>query len=133
VDVLKSIALLHALMKYSNIIMSHFHNPVNNGALEGANATGEARNEACMDYMRLYLRIEQQVVVAASFVAEGCVPVIATGSYLTNWVIGKTAPEILAATAKQVESGLGGLPATKKHAAILAIDVLRATLSNYRT
>lgn len=112
-------------MKYSNIIMDHFDNPRNAGALADATHVAEARNDACLDWLKLYLRVDPAGrVVAATFQAEGCVPTMAAGSWMTQWAMGRSITELRALTVAEVEAQLGGLPTSKKHAAYLVTDVI---------
>lgn len=115
-------------MNYSPVITEHFHSPRNVGALTDATAVGEATNEACMDRLRFYLRIKNGVVEAATFQAEGCVPTIAVGSVLSEYVVGKSPQDILAMSCHDIEELLGGLPRTKLHVAILAVEALQNAL-----
>lgn len=115
-------------MKYSEIIEDHFTNPRNVGELEAASNIGEATNEVCMDKLRLSLRIVNGTVTDATFRAEGCVPSIAVGSFLTEWMLGKSHSDLLSITPEQIEEAVGGLPRTKKHAAHLALEALHHAL-----
>ena len=115
-------------MKYNATIMDHFNNPRNAGTLENADAIGEATNDVCLDVMRLFLRVNGDIVADVSFQAEGCVPSIACGSFLTQFLPGKHITELKSLDAAALEAALGGLPATKKHAAHLGADALREAL-----
>ncbi|MGI8907237.1 MAG: iron-sulfur cluster assembly scaffold protein [Candidatus Sumerlaeaceae bacterium] len=117
-------------MKYSEIIEDHFARPRNVGELRGATAVGEATNAVCLDKLRLWLRLENDVVAEVRFQAEGCVPSIAVASFLTEWLVGRTAPELRATTAEDVEAAVGGLPRTKAHAAHLAIEAIQHAFKN---
>jgi NifU-like protein involved in Fe-S cluster formation len=117
-------------VKYNATITDHFEHPRNCCVLPDANAVGEAINEVCMDRVRLYLRVEVGRVAAASFQVEGCVPTIAAASMLTEYAAGKPLEQLRALTAAQIEQMLGGLPATKKHAAYVAAEALRAAVGN---
>lgn len=118
-------------MNYNPTITDHFHHPRNCGALEGADAVGEAENPVCLDRLRLFLRLDRAsgAVAEARFQAEGCVPTLAAGSLLTELVRGMRPAELLSLTPEDVERALGGLPATKKHAAHLAVEALHAALA----
>jgi NifU-like protein involved in Fe-S cluster formation len=115
-------------MKYNSLIRDHFYSPRNQGPLENANAVGEATNEACLDRLRLFLRVENGIVTAASFQAEGCVPAIAVGSVLSEFVIGKDVGILRGLSPEDIDALLGGLPATKQHAAFLAMETLQKAL-----
>jgi len=112
-------------VKYSAIIQEHFQHPRNAGVLADATATGEATNEACLDHLRLYIRVRNSRIEACTFQAEGCVPTIAVASVLTEYLVGRSLAEVRAVDEQVIEELVQGLPRTKKHAAILAVDALR--------
>lgn len=118
-------------MKYNAKVMEHFANPRNVGVLPDANAVGEATNEACMDRMKLYLRVEGDCVKAATFQVEGCVPCIAAGSVLTEKISGIEKSQLEKLDADWLLCELNDLPATKKHAAYLAIEALRSAMDSF--
>lgn len=112
-------------MRYSAIVMEHFDHPRNCGEMKNPSVVGESVNTACLDRLRLFLRIEDGVIVDASFQSEGCVPSIAAGSVATEYLRGKRMQELRTITSAELERAMGGLPATKKHAAILAVEAIR--------
>lgn len=108
--------------------MDHFNQPRNIGEMPDADMVGDAVNPACMDHLRLWLRVDGDTVLQAVFQCEGCVPSIAAGSLMTEYVKGQTVEELRRLDAEAFEQLLGGLPPTKKHAAHLAIDALQTAL-----
>ena len=110
---------------YSAQVMEHFQRPRNAGTLEDATAKMELTNPVCGDVLRLAVRIESGRVAAARFKASGCVPAIACGSWLAEWLEGRAVTDLGALTDKQVVDALGGLPPASHHAAQLAMDVAR--------
>lgn len=117
---------------YNEIVLEHYQHPRNVGVLPGANAVGRAENAACGDEMQLYLEIEGAQVQRASFRTFGCAAAIAAGSVLTELVQGAYLRDLPALTSQRVEEALGGLPALKVHASVLAADALRAALEGHR-
>jgi nitrogen fixation NifU-like protein len=115
-------------MSYSAEVLDHFRNPRHAGELAGANWVAEVSNPACGDVIKLWLRMEQGVVKAASFKAAGCVPAIACGSWLAERIVGRNLEEIRSISPEHIATGLGGLPAASKHAAQLAVDALAQAL-----
>ena len=105
----------------------HFLNPRNVGSLEQPDVLASAENPVCGDRLSLYLRLSPAgKVAAATFKAYGCPAAIAAGSVLTELVVGR-APDALAAIREEaIEAALGGLDGEKRHASVLAADVLRA-------
>lgn len=117
---------------YNEIVMDHFLHPRNMGEMEDADAIGEAGNPVCGDMMRLYLKINEGVIVDAKFKTFGCSAAIAASSMATELVKGKSLEEALKVTNEAVNEALGGLPASKKHCSLLAEQALRAALEDYK-
>jgi len=82
--------------------------------------------------MRLSLRVDNERIEAARFLAYGCAPTLVCGSVLTEMITGKTIEDAMLMTRKDLLSELGGLPSRKQHAAALAIETLRAALKSSR-
>jgi len=116
---------------YSEIVMEHFERPRNNGVLDDANAVGFMTNPVCGDTLLLMLRIADGRIEEARWQSDGCVASIAASSLLSELVRGKSAAEAESITREAVVEALGGLPASKLHASVLAADALHAALSDY--
>lgn len=116
-------------MSYSAQVLDHFQRPRYAGEIEAASAVAEASNPVCGDVIKLWLRVDQGRVTAASFKAAGCVPAIACGSWLAARLAGgQSITGLGAITAEDIEAGLGGLPPASRHAAQLAVDALRQAI-----
>ncbi|HEX5481308.1 MAG TPA: iron-sulfur cluster assembly scaffold protein [Terriglobia bacterium] len=115
-------------MAYSDKVLDHFHHPRNAGEIAEATATAEASNPVCGDVMKLSARVNEGRIIEAKFKAQGCIPAIACGSWLAEWMEGKRLSEIGGLTAPQIDSALGGLPAASGHASVLAVDALKKLL-----
>ncbi|MGD0360171.1 MAG: iron-sulfur cluster assembly scaffold protein [Bryobacteraceae bacterium] len=113
---------------YSARLLDHFQNPRNVGELPPPALTVEVSNPICGDILRLSVEFLDGRVAEARYKTRGCTASIAAGSALTEWLIGKTMPEIAALRPADIEEALGGLQAESKHAAVLAVDVARALL-----
>ena len=74
---------------YSERVLDHFHNPRHAGELDDATAVIEVTNPACGDVMKLWVVVRDGQVADARFKVEGCVPAVACGSWLTEWILGK--------------------------------------------
>ena len=118
-------------MLYSDKVMDHFENPRNVGIIEDANGVGEVGNPTCGDIMKMYLKIEDDVIVDVKFKTFGCGSAIATSSMATELIKGKTITEALELTHKAVVEALDGLPARKIHCSVLAEDAIRMALKDY--
>lgn len=118
-------------MEYSEKVMDHFTNPRNVGEMPDANAIGEVGNLKCGDIMRIYMRIEDDIIKDVSFKTFGCGAAIATSSMATEMVKGKSIKEALTLTNAAVMEALEGLPPAKVHCSVLAEEAIRAALADY--
>ena len=117
---------------YSEVVLDHFRNPCNVGIFQNPDGVGKVENPASGASIELYLRIEDRVVVEARFQSQGCTATIAASSMLTTLVAGRSVEEAEGISRGEIEQALGGLPPTKKHAAALAEDAVRAAISDFR-
>ena len=118
---------------YSQDVLDHFHHPRNVGEIENATALVEAVNPLCGDFMKLWVVVDDGRIAEVKFKVAGCVPSVACGSWLTEAMRGKPLAELSGITPEQIESGLGGLPAAAKHAAVLAVDVLKRLIEELKS
>ena len=120
-------------MLYSQKVMDHFMNPRNVGEIENADGVGEVGNAKCGDIMKIYLKIENDVVVDVKFKTFGCASAIASSSMATELIKGKPLADVLSLTNKAVVEALDGLPAVKVHCSVLAEEAVKAALLDYFT
>ena len=116
---------------YSEKVMDHFANPRNVGEIENADGIGEVGNSKCGDIMKIYLKIDGNVITDVKFKTFGCGAAIATSSMATELVKGKTIHEALEVTNKAVMDALDGLPPVKIHCSLLAEEAIHAALWDY--
>ncbi len=118
--------------EYSKKVMEHFMNPKNVGILEDANGVGEVGNPRCGDIMRMYIKVEENIIKDIRFQTFGCGAAVATSSMVTEMVKGKTIEEALEITNKQVAEALDGLPPLKMHCSNLAESGIKAAIEDYK-
>ena len=118
---------------YSETVMDHFRNPRNVGVLDDADVVGEVGNAKCGDIMKIYLKIEDNVIVDVKFETFGCGSAIASSSMATEMIKGKPVAEALALSNKAVAEALDGLPAHKMHCSVLAEEAIKAAIEDYCT
>lgn len=118
-------------MAYSEKVMDHFANPRNVGELPDANGIGEVGNSRCGDIMKMYIKVENNIIVDVSFKTFGCGAAIATSSMATELIKGKSIDDALKLTNKAVMEALDGLPPVKVHCSVLAEQAIKAALSDY--
>ena len=116
---------------YSAKVMEHFSAPRNVGELEDANAVGTVGNPKCGDIMKIYMKIEKDVITDIKFKTFGCGAAVATSSMATEMVKGKTITEALSLTNKAVAEALDGLPPAKMHCSVLAEGAIRTAIADY--
>ena len=116
---------------YSEKVMDHFMNPRNVGVIENASGVGEVGNAKCGDIMKIYLKIENDIIVDVKFETFGCGSAIASSSMATEMIKGKPISEALQLTNKAVTEALDGLPAQKIHCSVLAEEAVKSAVKDY--
>ena len=116
---------------YSEKVMDHFMHPRNVGTIEGADGVGEVGNAKCGDIMKIYLKIENDIIEDVKFETFGCGSAIASSSMATEMIKGKSIHEALELTNKAVVEALDGLPAHKIHCSVLAEEAVKAAVKDY--
>lgn len=117
---------------YTDKVMDHFSNPRNVGEIENADGVGEVGNASCGDIMKIFLKVEDNIIKDIKFKTFGCGAAIATSSMVTEMAIGKTLDEALELTNAAVAEALDGLPPAKMHCSNLAADALHEAIKNYK-
>ena len=116
---------------YSEKVMDHFRHPRNVGSIENADGIGEVGNAKCGDIMKMYLKIDNDVVTDVKFETFGCGSAIASSSMATEMIKGKPLDEVLKLTNKAVTEALDGLPTHKLHCSVLAEEAIQAAVNDY--
>ncbi|MBU5484935.1 Fe-S cluster assembly scaffold protein NifU [Clostridium sp. MSJ-11] len=119
-------------MVYSEIVMDHFRNPRNVGEIKDANGIGEVGNAKCGDIMKIYLKVEDNIIEDVKFKTFGCGSAIASSSMATELIKGKTVDEAWELTNKAVAEALDGLPPVKMHCSVLAEEAIHDAINDYR-
>ncbi len=119
------------MWEYSDKVKEHFRNPKNVGEIKNADAIGEAGALSCGDKLKLYLKIENNVIKDAKFQTFGCGSAVAASSILTEMLIGKTVEEARKITNKQIADELDGLPPEKMHCSVMGREALEDALKNF--
>ena len=116
---------------YSDKVMDHFTNPRNVGEIEGADGIGEVGNAKCGDIMKIYLKVEDDIIKDVKFKTYGCGSAIASSSMAPEMIKGKSVQEALNVTNKAVAEALDGLPPVKMHCSVLAEQAIKKALQDY--
>ena len=118
-------------MLYSEKVMDHFSNPRNVGEIPDADGIGEVGNARCGDIMKMYLKIENDIIVDVKFKTFGCGAAVATSSMATELSKGKSVKDALKLTNKAVIEALDGLPPVKIHCSVLAEEAVKSAVLDY--
>src|SRR5574344_568834 len=105
---------------YSEKVLDHFRNPRNVGVIENPDGVGELGNPVCGDIMKIYLKIDNDIITDVKFETFGCGSAIASSSMATEMIKGKP-----------ISEALNGLPAHKLHCSVLAEEAIRKALQDY--
>ncbi len=116
---------------YSEKVMDHFRNPRNVGVIDDASGVGEVGNAKCGDIMKVYLKIEDDIIRDVKFETFGCGSAIASSSMATELIKGKPVAEAMKLTNAAVAEALDGLPAHKLHCSVLAEEAIKNALVDY--
>ncbi|MGH4137202.1 Fe-S cluster assembly scaffold protein NifU [Clostridium sp.] len=120
-------------MIYSEKVMDHFRNPRNVGEILDADGIGEVGNAKCGDIMKVYLKVEDNIVVDAKFKTFGCGSAIASSSMATELIKGKSVDDAWTLTNQAVAEALDGLPPIKMHCSVLAEEAIHKAINDYRS
>ena len=118
---------------YSDKVMDHFLKPRNLGVIEDADGIGEVGNAKCGDIMKMYLKIDDDIITDVKFETFGCASAIASSSMATELIKGQRVEDAMQLTNKAVAEALDGLPAYKMHCSVLAEEAIQAALEDYKS
>ena len=118
-------------MDYSERVVDHYTNPRNVGKIEEASGIGEVGNPVCGDIMKMFIKVENNIITDVKFKTFGCGAAIATSSISTEMIKGKTIEEALNLKNTDVVNELGGLPPVKLHCSVLAEEAIHEAIADY--
>ena len=116
---------------YSEKVMDHLMHPRNVGVIEDADGIGEVGNAKCGDIMKIYLKIDDNIITDVKFETFGCGSAIASSSMATEMIKGKSIDDAMALTNQAVTEALDGLPPVKIHCSVLAEEAIKNALKDY--
>lgn len=118
-------------MIYTKKVLKHFKTPHNQGKIKNADSIGRAGNPVCGDVMKIYLKIDGNIIKDIKFETLGCAAAIAVSSALTDIAKGKTLSKALEITKDKIVKDLGGLPPAKVHCSMLGVEALHQAIEKY--
>lgn len=121
--------LAEARKLYSPMVVEHWLRPRNYGPMDNPHGSA-ALSGPCQDTIEIFLRVEGETIVAASFVTDGCATSIASGSMAVELAEGKPLFEARLLGGDDVLDALDGLPDGSEHCAVLAANTLGAAIDD---
>jgi len=116
---------------FSETVIEYAYNPRNMGELSDADGVGKITG-TCGDTVQIQIRVEDGRISESGFITDGCGTSIACGSMLTEMITGKTIEGALTITSNDLLRSLDGLPEESVHCSVLAVNVLREAIADYR-
>ena len=115
---------------FSKMAIEHMIRPRNNKSLTDTN--GHARvTGPCGDTVEMWVKVEDSVVKEATFITNGCRPVLACSSMTTTLAKGKTVAEAVNMSQQDILDAFNGFPEETQHCALLAVKTLKEALGRY--
>ena len=119
---------------YHSRIIDHYENPRNVGSFPKRTpniGTGLVGAPACGDVMKLQIQVENNIITDAKFKTYGCGSAIASSSFSTEYIKGKTLDQALKMSNREIAAHLK-LPPVKLHCSMLAEDAVKKAVQNYK-
>lgn len=116
---------------YSKKVMDIFKEPKNVGIIKNASGVGQVGNAKCGDIMRIYLKVENGVILDAKFKTFGCVAAIASTDIACDKLKRKTLDEALKITNEDILKEMGEVPTNKIHCSVLAKEGIEEAVKDY--
>jgi len=122
---------MSGMTEYSEKVMDHFNNPRNAGIIENANGIGEIGDPSCGDILRVFIKVEDDVVTDIKYQIRGCPAAIACASAMTELAIGKNLDDAMMLSEDDIVDALDGLPEFKIHCSAMGAAGLRKAIMDY--
>jgi nitrogen fixation NifU-like protein len=118
---------------YHTRIIDHYENPRNVGSFPPSDpnvGTGLVGAPACGDLMKLQIKVDDSgTIIDTRFKTFGCGSAIASSSYATEYLKGKTIHEAMNVTNSDIANHLK-LPPVKLHCSMLAEDAIKQAVKD---
>lgn len=117
--------------EYSKKVIEHFMSPQNVGSMIDADGIGNYGDPNCGDSLKIYIKVNNNIITDISFLVFGCTASVATSSMTTVLAKGKTIEEALKIEEEDIVNALDGLPKNKLHCSNLGVQALRGAIKDY--
>lgn len=116
---------------YSAKVLDHFRKPRNVGAMDDASGVGEMGDPSRGDFLRVYIKVEDDIVRDVKYEIRGCPAAIACASAMTELSIGRNLDDAMMIAENDIVQALDGLPEFKVHCSALGAAGLRTAIMDY--
>ena len=116
---------------FSETVIEYAYNPRNVGEISDADGVGKITG-TCEDTVQIQICVEDERISESRFLTDGCGTSIACGSMLTEMITDKTIEGALMINSGDLLRSLDGLPEGYEHCSVLAVNVLREAIADYR-
>ena len=118
-------------MRYTDKVIDHFMTPRNLGEIPDADGVALIGDPTCGDFLKVWIKVDGNVIVDVKFKCQGCPAAIASASMMTEMAIGRDLDEAMELTDEQIAEALGGLPDYKAHCSNLGADALHDAVTDH--
>jgi len=118
---------------FSETVLEHSESPRNWGKLEDPDMVGVSGVPGRGRYLVVYADVTENRITEARFQCHGCGAMIASGSVLTELIIGQSLKVCRSLTEEELLTALDGLPSHKSHSSGFAIRALQQALDHYES
>jgi nitrogen fixation protein NifU and related proteins len=116
---------------YSAKVLEHFRRPRNAGVIDDPSGVGEIGDPSCGDFLRVYIKVEDDIVRDVKYQIKGCPAAVACASAMTELSIGKNLDDAMMIADNDIVDALDGLPEFKVHCSALGAGGLRTAIVDY--
>lgn len=115
---------------YKQKIVDHYKNPRNFGKLKNFTHSQKVENLSCGDVLEVWLSVDDSgTIVDVGFAGEGCVIALASGSMLTEKVLGKPASEVLSYDKNSIVDMMGiSMQPVRLKCALMSLEATQKAL-----
>jgi len=117
--------------EYTKTVIDHFEEPRNWGTMTNPDGTGEIGDPSCGDFLKVFIRVENNIITDIKYQIKGCPASIACASIMTELAMGKDLDEAMMIENEDIVKALGGLPEHKLHCSNLGASGLQEAIINH--
>lgn len=117
---------------YSERVLGIFENPTHSGMLKGSNGVGICKSDDGSEIFKIYIKVENDIVLAAKFKTLGCVGAIVSSEMACRHIEGQNLDDVANISHRDILESLGELPLGKEECTIMAEKAVKEAVKNYR-